>query len=176
MNIDNLNLIPYNDPILHQPCQKWDFTNPEFDIAVFAENLVKKMREARGIGLSANQVGIPYKIFSMETDPAIVVINPKIIAISDETIVLDEGCLSYPGLSVKVKRPRSVTARFNFPNGMAQTHTFTDITARCFLHEYDHIENGEVFINRANFFHKEKAEKNWTKILKNGRNNERKLG
>lgn len=167
INIDNLNLVEYNNPILHEPCMKWDFANPAFDLPDFAQDLVNKMRAFGGIGLSANQVGIPYKIFALESEPTYVVINPRILEMSEEQITLEEGCLSYPGLIVKVKRPIWVKVRFNYPNGSAGTHRFEGMSARCFLHEYDHIEYGEIMINRANFFHKEKAERHWKSILKN---------
>ena len=171
MDIDNLHLVDYNDSILHSPCEKWDFLNPPFDLARFSQNLVDKMRVSRGIGLAANQVGYAYKIFALESEPTYVIINPKILQVSNETITLEEGCLSYPGLIVKVKRPIWIQVRFNYPNGVAATHRFEGITARAFLHEYDHIEFGEVMMDKANFFHKEKAEKQWKKLLKNRKNN-----
>lgn len=170
MAVDNISLVSYNDPILHQPCKKWDFINPPFDLSDFSQALVNKMRECKGLGLAANQVGQPYKIFAMESEPTYVVINPKIVAASDELVTLEEGCLSYPGLLVKVKRPIWIKVRFNYPNGQAGTHRFEGMTARCFLHEYDHIEFGHTFIDSANFLHKEKAERQWKKLqrLRNG--------
>lgn len=157
MNIHNLSLVKQNDPILHQPCQKWNFIQPAFDLPTFAENLVKVMHASNGIGLAANQVGIPYKIFAMNCDPVFVVVNPKIVDISDEMITLDEGCLSYPGLIIKVKRPRQIKVRFNYPSGDAGSHVFEGMTARCFLHEFDHIEYGHTFLDNLNPIHKEKA-------------------
>ena len=161
MNIDNISLVSYNDPILHTPCNKWDFMNPEFDLADFSEKLVAKMHESLGLGLAANQLGVPYKIFAMNAEPALVVVNPKILEASSEMVTLEEGCLSYPGLIIKVSRPIWIKARFNYPNGQASTHRFEGMTARVFLHEYDHIEFGHTFIDQANFFHKEKALKTW---------------
>jgi peptide deformylase len=164
MDVYNISLLSYNDPILHSPCEKWDFINPAFNLNDFAQTLVNTMRESNGIGLAANQVGVPYKIFAMYGDPTYVVVNPKIVEVSDEMITLEEGCLSYPGLLVKVKRPIWIKVRFNYPNGKATTHRFEGMSARVFLHEYDHIEYGDTFMDQSNFMYKEKARKDWKLI------------
>ena len=83
MDVYNISLLSYNDPMLHSPCQKWDFINPAFELNNFAQLLVNTMRESNGIGLAANQIGVPYKIFSMYGDPPYVVVNPKIIEASN---------------------------------------------------------------------------------------------
>lgn len=165
MDIDNLSLVEYNDTGLHKPCEPWNFLNPPFDIYQFSVNMVDLMRKSNGIGLSANQVGVPYKIFVMESEPVYIVINPIILDVSDELINLEEGCLSYPGLITKVKRPLWVKAKFNYPNGQAKVHRFEGITARCFLHEYDHIEFGETMIDNTHPIHRDKIKKEWKKIL-----------
>lgn len=159
-----LQLVDHTDPVLHQPCERFSFVNPQFDIVEFSQALVDKMRASGGMGLAANQVGKPYRIFAMESEPTYVVINPKIIAVSDETVTLEEGCLSYPGLIIKVKRPLWIKVRFNYPNGAAATHRFEGMTARCFLHEFDHIETGTTFLDRANPIHKERALKQLKKL------------
>ncbi len=168
--VDTLKLIKYNDPILHSPCNDWDFTNPPFDLPDFAEQLVATMRAENGLGLAANQVGVPYKIFALESEPTYVVINPKILEISPDDIELEEGCLSYKGLFVKVKRPLWIKVRFNYPNGEAGTHRFEGITARAFLHEYSHIEYGETMLDRLHPIHREKADRQWKKILRARKN------
>jgi peptide deformylase len=164
MTIDNISLLNYNDLMLHSPCEKWDFLNPAFDLNEFAQVLVDKMRESRGIGLAANQIGVPYKIFAMYGDPTYVVVNPKIIEVSNEMVTLEEGCLSYPGLLVKVKRPLWIQVRFNYPNGKASTHRFEGMSARVFLHEFDHIEYGHTFMDQSNAIYREKAKKDWKLI------------
>lgn len=121
------------------------------------------MYEKKGIGLAANQVGIPYRIFSMRADPQnFVCFNPKIIQPSDEEIILEEGCLSFPGLIVKVKRPRHIRVRFTTPNGDTRTEMFTGMSARIFQHELDHID-GKLYFNRASRYHREIAMKKWKK-------------
>lgn len=144
-----------------KPCEKFDFSNPPFDPIQFAQDLVRTMYEHNGIGLSANQVGVPYQIFALRAAPEnFVCFNPKIVMPSEETIVLEEGCLTYPGLFVKIKRPRHVKVRFQMPNGETRTETFTGMSARAFQHEMDHME-GKIFYNQASKYHKDQAIRRW---------------
>ncbi len=134
---------------------------PPFDPIEFAKQLVAFMYEKNGIGLAANQAGVPYRIFAMRGAPEnFVCFNPRIVDASEETVVLEEGCLSYPGLIVKVKRPKSIRVRFETPNGDTLTKQFTGMTARIFQHELDHLD-GKVFYNQASRVHRDRAMKNW---------------
>jgi peptide deformylase len=156
-----MELVKANDPILTNVCNDVDFNNPPFDIIEFSKELVKFMYDRNGIGIAANQVGVPYRIFAMRGSPEnFVCINPKIIMPGNEQIILEEGCLSYPGLLVKVKRPQHIRVRFNTPNGDVMTKQFTGMTARIFQHEIDHLD-GIVFYNKANRFHRDQAMKKW---------------
>jgi peptide deformylase len=110
----------------------------------------------------------------MGTNPIAVCFNPRIVDQGNEEIVLDEGCLSYPGLAVKVKRVKNIKVRYTLPTGETDTQKFTGMTARVFLHELDHM-NGVNFINRAGPMAKSMALKKWTK-LKRMRNLKKKLG
>lgn len=158
----NLKLVDQHDPILNTVCSGFDFSNPPFDPIEFAQKLVKCMYDSNGIGLAANQVGIPYAVFALRGQPEnFVCYNPKIVSVSDDTVLLEEGCLSYPGLLVKIKRPQHIRVRFQTPNGDTLTKQFTGMTARIFQHEMDHL-NGTVFYNRANKFHRDQAfRKRW---------------
>lgn len=156
-----MKLVESKNPVLMKPCEKFDFSNPPFDPIQFAQDLVRTMYEHNGIGLSANQVGVPYQIFALRAAPEnFVCFNPKIVMPSEETIVLEEGCLTYPGLFVKIKRPRHVKVRFQMPNGETRTETFTGMSARAFQHEMDHME-GKIFYNQASKYHKDQAIRRW---------------
>lgn len=158
-----MQLVNQNDPILKTSCKDWDFNNPAFDLISFGTELVKFMLQSNGIGLAANQVGVPYRIFAMRGSPQhFVCINPKIVMPGKETVVLEEGCLTYPGLLVKIKRPQHIRVRFNTPNGDVLTKQFTGLTARIFQHELDHLD-GVTFYERANRYHREQAFKKWNK-------------
>ena len=159
----NFELVKSDDKILKTPCVDFDFTNPPFDPIEFSNNMVKFMYEKNGIGLAANQIGNPYRIFCMRGSPEnFVCFNPKIVSSSETKVVLEEGCLTYPGLFVKIKRPQHVRLRFNTPNGEILTKQFTGMTARIAQHEMDHLD-GKIFYNQANMFHKEQAFRKWKK-------------
>jgi peptide deformylase len=156
-----MKLVDRNDPILTTPCRAFDFKNPPFDPIEFAHDLVKFMYENNGIGLAANQVGVPYRVFAMRGSPEnFVCFNPKIIQPSEMEITLEEGCLTYPNLIVKITRPQHVRVRFTTPNGDTTTRQFTGMTARVFQHEFDHLD-GIIFYNLANRYHRNTALKKW---------------
>lgn len=150
---------------LLEKCEPFDFSNPPFDPIEYAKILIHFMYEKNALGLAANQVGNPYRIFAMRGSPEnFVCYNPRIIDTSEKQIVLEEGCLSYPNLIVKIKRPESIRVRFNIPNGDTITKQFTGMTARVFQHEFDHLE-GTVFYNKANRVHREQAMRKWRNSL-----------
>ena len=102
-----MKLVPHSDPILTTPCKEFDFSNPPFDPIEFSKDMVKFMYEKNGIGLAANQIGVPYRIFSMRGSPEnFVCFNPKIVHASQDIVLLEEGCLTYEGMLVKIKRPQ----------------------------------------------------------------------
>ena len=68
------------------------------------------------------------------------IFNPEIISMSQDHIVMDEGCLSFPGIFIKVNRPLSIGVRFQNKKGEVREETLTGLSARIFLHEYDHME------------------------------------
>lgn len=158
-------MIQPNSAILHRKLELFDFKNPPTDPVNLVDALIEKMKSMRGIGLSANQVGLPYRVFVMESVPAITCFNPRIVEVSNETITMEEGCLSYPGLYVKIKRPKAIKARYFDVTGEGITREFDGITARCFLHELDHMD-GIDFLQRANAVHRNRAMKKWKKNKK----------
>jgi peptide deformylase len=158
-----MELVLKDDPVLINKCQNFDFTNPSFDPVDFSQELIKYMYDKNGLGLAANQVGVPYRIFAMRAHPEnFVCFNPKIVQQSEQQITLEEGCLTYPGLLVKIKRPEFVRVRFSTPNGDTITRQFVGMSARVFQHEYDHLE-GIRFYDKANKFHRDQAMRKWRK-------------
>ncbi len=156
-----MQLVKTNDPILTTKTENFDFSNPPTDPYELAESLVKFMYDNNGIGLAANQVGLPYRAFAMRGHPQnFVCFNPRVVQPSEQQVILEEGCLTYPGLLVKIKRPQHARVRFTMANGETRTDTFTGMTARIFQHELDHLD-GIKFFDRANRYHKEQALKKW---------------
>ena len=164
-----LKLVPPSDPILRKKTEKWDFDNPPFDLQEFVENLCDTMVAERGVGLSANQVGVPYQIFVIghpdAPDEIICVVNPKIVDYSNQIVLGEEGCLTWEGLFGKVKRSNSVRVRFANPLGDVNTATVEGFTARAFQHEYDHLQ-GITYLDRMSRYHLDQARRQQKKLNK----------
>jgi len=156
-------LISPTNQILHTRVEDFDFINPPMDPVELANRLIQTMNDNSGLGLSANQCGLPYRVFVMRSEPATVCFNPKILAVSDEIVTLQEGCLSYPFMFVKIKRPVWIRVRYTDAFGVVQTERFIGMTARVFQHEFDHLE-GINYLNRANPVHIERAKRTQIKI------------
>ena len=156
-----MHILKHTDPILKEVSKSFDFKDPPFEPIQFSQDLVKTMYDNNGICLTAIQVGIPYRIFAMRGSPQnFVCFNPRIVQPSEEQIRLEEISLTFPGLSVKIKRPRHVKVRFATPNGEVRTETYTGITARTFMHCMDFL-NGGIFYRKANPIHREQAMRKW---------------
>jgi len=157
-----MQLVSRTDPILTTSCAELDFADPPFDPVEFSRELVALMYERGGIGLAAPQVGVPHRAFAMRGSPEnFVCFNPRVVTYpAQETQVLEEACLSFPGLIVKVKRPIAVKVRFQLPNGDTQTHLFGGMTARVFQHELDHLD-GVLFFKKASKYHRDQGFRRW---------------
>jgi len=127
---DDLKLIPEDDDFLKKEVSNFNFSNPPVDPIKLANMLVKFMIDNKALGLSANQLGLPYRCFSMIGDPNYVCFNPLLIGHGEEEQKELEGCLSFPDLFFKVKRWKSIKVRFTMPNGEATTKVFSGLTAK----------------------------------------------
>lgn len=154
----NDKLVPSTDPILTTKLEPFDFENPPVDPKELANHLIEVMDKHNGIGLSANQLGMEHRVFVMRTEPRLVCFNPVLTFESEDQAVMEEGCLTFPLLYVRIKRSSWIRAKFFDENGEIQTQKFTGITARCFQHELDHL-NGVVYLNRASKMNVERAKR-----------------
>lgn len=153
------NLISHSDPLLHQVMEKFDFAEPPMDPIELAHDLAQTMLHHNGLGLAANQIGLPYRAFAINANPIIVCFNPIIVdSTESKQSVLEEGCLSYPGLLVKVKRPVKIKVRYTEPNADIKTTFFEGLTARIFCHELAHLD-GRTFIDDCSYIEKERVRK-----------------
>ena len=126
------------------------------------------------IGLSANQCGVFERVFVIGTDQfQISCINPKIIRASAEMNKSDEGCLTFPGLYVKLDRPDWVEVEFTDDTGKLVQMRLEGLTARCFQHELDHM-NGIRFIDNVKPMTLQMARKKQQKIMKQAIRNQKK--
>ncbi|MGH7744742.1 MAG: peptide deformylase [Candidatus Dormibacteria bacterium] len=122
------------------PGQDWDFTNPTANLEYIAMSLAQTMTQNGGIGLAANQVRLPWNIFVMGTGQEIeCIINPVIVTREGEQVEI-EGCLSAPGLFLKIKRAAKIVVKYTSIKGATKEQTFEGLTARIFQHEFDHLQ------------------------------------
>ena len=157
-------LVEPNHPLLKTKLEPFDFDNPPTDPEMLFANMSQMMLERKGVGLSANQVGLPYRMFVMgDADNLISVFNPRIVDYGGEEYYAEEGCLTYPGLYVKIKRYNVIRARFTTHDGTTDTIKFSGMTSRIFQHEYDHLE-GIDYQKRATRYHLERARKAQKKL------------
>ncbi len=160
-------LVDEKDPFLREVPHRFDFDSPHEDPDKFEERLIENMIHYKGIGLSANQIGIPVTAFAMimDSENALAVFNPEILEWSDETTYIREGCLSFPGLYVAVERAHSIAAKFQLFDGEEQGASFSDLSARIFQHESEHMD-GDIFIDNVNSFRLKSAMKKRKQFLK----------
>lgn len=161
-------LVKSDHPLLSTELAPFDFKNSEVDPKNIAKLLFDKLTEHNALGLAANQIGLPYRVFIMRAAPCLVCFNPKLVDVSETQIVLEEGCLTFPDLYVRIRRPALIKVRYTNELGETKTEKFSGITARCFQHELDHL-NGVNYLNRANKYHLDKA-KQKVKYIKRKRN------
>lgn len=133
--------------------------------------MLEILRKKGGIGLSANQVGLPLNMCVIEiiaNDPKIL-LNPRVIKMSEKMSISKEGCLSLPGALVNVNRHERVTVEYESVTGETEKIEASGLESYCLQHEIDHL-NGILVINRLNQFHKSKALKDVHRFKKaNGR-------
>ena len=168
-------LIPPNDPrLLMQVAPFVDESLEQFgfkDRKDLSKVMYDNMTKYGGLGLSANQLGLPYRMFVMGGHPQIEdgkvrsVFNPMVNDVSPESINLKEGCLSFPFLFLSIKRPKWCSVRYTDENGEEVEETLHGMSARIFMHENEHM-NGYVFTDLVSKLKLERAEKSKQKMIK----------
>ena len=142
-------LLENDNPILRVPLSG---LSEDLDRGTLTENLVETMREYKGIGLSASQCGVMERVFVMYSDvkerKIISCYNPQILEYSEEIVEMDEGCLTFPGLWLKIKRPEGIKVQFEDERGTKQEYQMFGLESRIFQHEMDHME-GTDFTRRV---------------------------
>lgn len=154
-----------NDLPLYRKCDPVE----EFDESVLelSRNLHETIEENNAYGVAANQIGINRRAFSIVTNSGYLdFFNPEILWSSEETIVMEEGCLSFPDFFVKVKRPKSVIIGYQDATGNRKEEKLDGLLARVAQHEYDHLD-GRRFFDGASRIHFEQALRKYKKTLRN---------
>jgi len=143
-------IVIYGDPVLREITAPVDEINQEVKDLVF--DLMDTLKKAKGLGLAASQVGVAKRLFIVDlsavdiNESPRVFVNPEIVESSGE-IEMEEGCLSFPELYLKIIRPERVTVRATDLDGNQFELTTEGMVARAILHEYDHTL-GKLFIDR----------------------------
>ena len=146
--VKTYDLVPEDDSILTEPIPEFNFNNPPINPNKFASTLVETCKKHDGYGLSANQCGFKHRVFVVGTgDNYVAFFNPKILETKGE-IHMAEACLSFPMLAIHITRPAEVVIEYQDFNGDKHTEHFIGMTARCILHELDHL-NGIVYTTKA---------------------------
>ena len=142
-----LELLPDTHPMLVERMPEFDFDKQ--DAKTVRDMLIHALLRFDGFGLAANQIGLKYRAFAMNYHGRpTVFFNPVITELSAETVLMEEGCLSFPNLKLKIKRPATCRLIYSDSNGNRQTLLLDDWHARCALHEVDHL-NGVVFTSKV---------------------------
>lgn len=143
----------YPDPILRTIASSVEKVTT--GLASKAHEMLLFMEENGGIGLAAQQVGIEYRIITINTKAVDrkfgfrgVMFNPEILSVTEETLIYAEGCLSFPNERRGTKRAMGIVVKYLDENGKSHQNTFLGITSICIQHEIDHL-NGKLFIDEG---------------------------
>jgi peptide deformylase len=155
---EKLAIVQLGNPILRQKAQFVQEIHCG-TIQKLIDNLLVTVTDANGVGIAAPQVAVDYRVFIIASRPNLrypnaplmeptAMINPRIVAQSDEIVKGWEGCLSIPGIRGLVPRYKTIEVEYTDRYGKLQNQELTDFVARIFQHEYDHFE-GLVFLDRV---------------------------
>jgi len=140
------------DRVLRQPAKR--IAKVDDEVRQLARQMLQTMYSEDGIGLAAPQVGVHKQLIVIDIHldepktPPLVLINPSIIRQSSTTCVIQEGCLSIPGVFLDVTRPEEIEVSYKDEMGRPQKLVAKELLARVILHEMDHL-NGVMFVDRV---------------------------
>lgn len=175
-----LPIIAYGDPVLRKVCEP---ITPDYpNLTQVIDDMFETMYHANGVGLAAPQVGLPIRIFIVDTKPFSgdedltaeenaelanfkrVFINPRMIVEEGEEWGFNEGCLSIPDVREDVYRHEQITIEYDDADFNRKTEVFDGLIARVIQHEYDHIE-GILFTDRISSLKKRLIQKKLQNIM-----------
>lgn len=136
-------------------------------------SMFQTLSNGNGVGLAANQIGLPVSLFVMDLSDAkdyleerpVAVINPDILSFSDRSVTMEEGCLSIPGMHEEVARPETITVRFTDGSFQSVEKELDGFPARVFQHEYDHLHQ-KFFVDRLSIVGRQLVKPKLSKIRK----------
>ncbi len=141
---DDLRIVRYGHPALRRKARKVGRVSA--DVKDLVRRMAETMRAAHGVGLAANQVGIPQRIAVVEIEDKLTpLIDPELVSARGAEVT-DEGCLSLPRLYGSVERPTHVVVRARSLSGRTFEIEAEGLLARALCHEIDHL-NGKLFVD-----------------------------
>ena len=169
-----MKLIPPSDPRVQTAIAPFDdamLKDEGFkDRKELTDKMYELMKKYGGIGLSANQIGLPFNMFVMGDHPnlengmKLTCFNPMIISKSEEEVVMEEGCLTFPFLFLKITRPRKVVVKYTDENNELKEGQLDGMMSRVFQHEYEHML-GRTFMEHASKLKLDRAYKKAEKLM-----------
>ena len=168
-----LPIVTYPDPLLQQVCRPVGSDNA--GVAQLVADMTETMYAAEGAGLAAIQVGEPIRLFIIDSliacreakEAPLVFIDPEVLELSTETETSDEGCLSFPDISLDVERPNRATIEATDLDGERFTITAEGFLARAMLHEIEHLD-GAVFLRNVSPLKREMVKRRIKKRMRSG--------
>lgn len=163
-------IVLYPDPVLLRPTSAIDTVDDE--IRELVRDMTETMYTAPGIGLAANQVGVSKRVCIVdltageEPDNLLVLINPRIVE-TEGAEVGEEGCLSFPDITLDVERPRRLTVRALDLDGEPFDLEATELLARAIAHECEHLD-GQVFLRNVSPLRRERVKQQIRRRMRNG--------
>jgi peptide deformylase len=165
-------LVDWYDPILRKPTIPYLFHSVQAaeKAGYIAVSMSETLDKLGGLGLSANQVGLPHRVCAINMGKEIwTMFNPVIVESSGPPAEFSEGCLSYPGLYLKLSRPSHIKVIFNAINGQTVEKEFDGLTAVCIQHEIDHLD-GKLYTDQVSPLKFEQAKRKVKRNLKKIKN------
>ena len=157
-------IVDYPTPVLLEPGEP--VVNFDSELELLTRDMFDTMYGARGVGLAAQQIGLPLRLFVMDCDGLkLVAANPEIISAEGEQDG-EEGCLSVGAIHAELKRAATVKLRAQDVSGKVFEKELTGLAARCFLHETDH-NDGILFIRHLSPLKRELVIRKFRKMKKN---------
>lgn len=164
----------YGQPVLRKVAE--DITPDYPNLKELIENMHETMDHADGVGLAAPQIGLPIRVVTVNLDPLSddypeykdyrkTYINPHILEVSGETITMEEGCLSLPGVHESVKRGDKIHVKYQDENFVEYDEWVEGYLARVMQHEFDHLE-GQMFIDHISTMRKQMIKGKLSAMLK----------
>lgn len=162
-------IVIFPHPTLRKVCDPVHTFDAE--LRQLVEEMFEAMHLAPGVGLSAPQVDVPRRVLvvdiSIGQDPGSrrTLVNPEILATNGPTVAMDEGCLSFPGMSIEIVRPEGVRVRFQTVEGEPVEEEASGLLARVYQHEIDHLD-GVLYFDHLSVIKRELFKKEYKSILR----------